>query len=163
MSPTRSRAESGSAGRPKEGAAERPQGSAAAARESVHVSHEEWEAQGKAARLRASRASHAGWEPAANRPDPIALLEEQARSRVPELVPIRHGRMLVSPSTFYRGAAFIMAADLAETPVSGFSVQLCGDAHLLNFGLFASPQSCTLKPETGVSARSAAMMNAAPR
>ena len=74
------------------------------------------------------------------RPDPVALLEEQARSRVPELVPIRHGRMLVSPSTFYRGAAFIMASDLAGSPATGFDVQLCGDAHLLNFGLFASPE-----------------------
>jgi uncharacterized protein (DUF2252 family) len=75
-----------------------------------------------------------------DRPDPIALLEEQAESRVPELVPIRHARMLASPSAFYRGAALIMAADLAPTPVSGFNVQLCGDAHLLNFGVFASPE-----------------------
>jgi len=114
--------------------------SSAAARESVFVGHEEWAAQGKAARQVAPRSSHATWEPSADRPDPIALLEEQAESRVPELVPIRHGRMLVSPSTFYRGAAFIMAADLAASPVSGFEVQLCGDAHLLNFGLFASPE-----------------------
>ena len=76
----------------------------------------------------------------ANRPDPVALLKEQADSRVPDLVPIRHGRMMASPSTFYRGAALIMAADLAGTPVSGFEVQLCGDAHLLNFGVFASPE-----------------------
>lgn len=109
-------------------------------RESVLVSPREWAAQGKAARRDAPRSSHANWRPAADRPDPIALLEEQAESRVPELVPIRHGRMLASPSTFYRGAAFIMAADLAPTPVSGFEVQLCGDAHLLNFGLFASPE-----------------------
>ena len=115
-------------------------GESPAARESVYVSHEEWLALGKAARREAPRSSHAGWRPAADRPDPIALLEEQATSRVPELVPIRHGRMLVSPATFYRGAAFIMAADLAGTPVSGFDVQLCGDAHLLNFGLFASPE-----------------------
>ena len=77
---------------------------------------------------------------AGGRPDPVALLEEQAESRVPELVPIRHGRMLVSPSTFYRGAALIMAADLAATPRSGINVQLCGDAHLPNFGVFASPE-----------------------
>ncbi len=114
--------------------------SSASARESLFVSHEEWAAQGKAARQKAPRSSHANWQPAADRPDPLALLEQQAESRVPELVPIRHGRMLVSPSTFYRGAAFIMAADLAATPVSGFEVQLCGDAHLLNFGLFASPE-----------------------
>jgi uncharacterized protein (DUF2252 family) len=70
----------------------------------------------------------------------VALLEEQAGSRVPELVPIRYGRMLVSPFTFFRGAALIMASDLASTPTSGLSVQLCGDAHLSNFGLFASPE-----------------------
>jgi uncharacterized protein (DUF2252 family) len=76
----------------------------------------------------------------AGRPDPVTLLEEQARARVPELVPIRHGRMLVSPFTFFRGAALIMAADLAATPSSGVTVQLCGDAHLSNFGLFGSPE-----------------------
>ena len=75
-----------------------------------------------------------------NRRDPIELLEEQAASRVPELVPIRYGRMLVSPFTFYRGAALIMAADLAATPRSGLTVQVCGDAHLSNFGVFASPE-----------------------
>jgi uncharacterized protein (DUF2252 family) len=74
------------------------------------------------------------------RPDPISLLEQQAETRVPELVPIRHGRMLVSPFTFYRGAAFVMAADLAATPRSGFNVQLCGDAHLSNFGIFGTPE-----------------------
>jgi uncharacterized protein (DUF2252 family) len=72
--------------------------------------------------------------------DPIVLLEEQAESRVPELVPIRYGRMLVSPFTFFRGAALIMAADLASTPRSGVNVQLCGDAHLSNFGVFGSPE-----------------------
>ena len=84
--------------------------------------------------------AHAGWRPAPDRPDPVALLEEQAATRIPELVPIRHGRMAVSPFTFYRGAALPMAADLAATPVSGIIVQLCGDAHLSNFGLFASPE-----------------------
>jgi uncharacterized protein (DUF2252 family) len=118
----------------------RPKRSSASSRESTFVGHDEWAARGRAARQDAPRAGHAQWQPAADRPDPIALLEEQAQSRVPELVPIRHGRMLVSPSTFYRGAAFIMAADLAASPVSGFEVQLCGDAHLLNFGLFASPE-----------------------
>jgi uncharacterized protein (DUF2252 family) len=97
-------------------------------------------ARGKSARRTAPRASHAAWEPAANRPDPVALIEEQAVSRVPELVPIRHGRMLVSPFTFYRGAALIMASDLDATPRSGINVQLCGDAHLSNFGAFASPE-----------------------
>ena len=114
--------------------------SPASVRESEHVPPEEWAARGKAARQVAPRSSHAAWRPAAGRPDPVALLEEQARSRVPELVPIRHGRMLASPATFYRGAAFIMASDLAGSPASGFDVQLCGDAHLLNFGLFASPE-----------------------
>jgi uncharacterized protein (DUF2252 family) len=70
----------------------------------------------------------------------VALLAEQAASRVPQLVPIRHGRMLASPFTFYRGGALIMAADLADTPVSGVTVQLCGDAHLSNFGLFGTPE-----------------------
>ncbi|MGO9504968.1 MAG: DUF2252 domain-containing protein [Streptosporangiaceae bacterium] len=82
--------------------------------------------------------------PAADRPDPVTLLEEQNRTREPDLVPVRHGRMMVSPFTFYRGAAKIMAADLAETPVAGLEAQLCGDAHLSNFGLFASPERVLL-------------------
>ena len=95
---------------------------------------------GKAARRAAPRSSHAAFEPAADRPDPVDLLESQAGTRVPELVPIRYGRMLASPFTFYRGAALIMASDLAVTPRSGFEVQCCGDAHLSNFGLYASPE-----------------------
>jgi uncharacterized protein (DUF2252 family) len=95
---------------------------------------------GKAARRRVPRSSHGRWQPHANRLDPIGLLEEQAASRVPDLVPIRYGRMLVSPFTFYRGAALIMASDLSETPRSEIDVQLCGDAHLSNFGVFASPE-----------------------
>ena len=83
---------------------------------------------------------HTGWRPAADRPDPVALLEEQDATREPDLVPVRHGRMMVSPFTFYRGAAKIMAADLAATPVAGLEAQLCGDAHLSNFGAFASPE-----------------------
>ena len=83
---------------------------------------------------------HSGWEPAADRPDPVALLEEQNATREPDLVPVRHGRMMVSPFTFYRGAAKIMAADLKDTPTAGLNVQLCGDAHLSNFGVFASPE-----------------------
>ncbi|HEX3562568.1 MAG TPA: DUF2252 domain-containing protein [Solirubrobacterales bacterium] len=83
---------------------------------------------------------HAVWEPSTQRSDPVELLEEQARTRVPELVPIRHGRMLVSPFTYYRGAALAMASDLAATPDSEVTVQLCGDAHLSNFGIFGSPE-----------------------
>ena len=105
-----------------------------------HLTADERIARGQAARKQAPRSSHGRWEPSPDRPDPVALLEEQAASRVPELVPIRYGRMLVSPFTFYRGAALIMAADLAATPVSGVTVQLCGDAHLSNFGLFGSPE-----------------------
>ena len=97
-------------------------------------------ARGKAARVEAPRSSHADFVPSENRPDPIALLQEQAESRVPELVPVRYGRMLVSPFTFYRGAALVMASDLASTPNSGLHVQVCGDAHLSNFGGFASPE-----------------------
>jgi uncharacterized protein (DUF2252 family) len=105
-----------------------------------HLSVAERTAQGKAARVRAPRSSHAVFEPPLDRPDPIELLQRQARTRVPELVPIRYGRMLVSPFAFYRGAATIMASDLAGTPRSGLSVQCCGDAHLSNFGVFASPE-----------------------
>jgi uncharacterized protein (DUF2252 family) len=97
-------------------------------------------ARGKAARAEVPRASHAAFEPAAHRADPVELLERQAETRVPELVPVRHGRMLVSPFTFYRGAAMIMAGDLASSPRSGLNVQCCGDAHLSNFGVFASPE-----------------------
>ncbi len=96
-------------------------------------------AAGKAARSAASRSSHAAWEPPAGRADPVAILERQATTRVPELVPIRHGRMALSPFAFFRGAAAVMAADLATTPVSGLRVQACGDAHLSNFGAFAAP------------------------
>ena len=93
---------------------------------------------GKAARAVAPRSGQGEWEPASDRRDPVELLEEQAASRVPELVPIRYGRMLVSPFTFYRGAAYPMAADLAGAPRTGLEVQLCGDAHLSNFGAFAA-------------------------
>ncbi len=105
-----------------------------------HLTLEERLARGKAARAAVPRSSHGRWEPAADRADPVALLEEQSRTRVPELLPIRRGRMLVSPFTFFRGAAALMAADLAASPVSGVTVQLCGDAHLSNFGLFGSPE-----------------------
>jgi uncharacterized protein (DUF2252 family) len=105
-----------------------------------HLTVDQRVARGRAARAQAPRSAHGRWEPAPDRPDPVALLEEQAQSRVPGLVPIRYGRMLVSPFTFYRGAALIMASDLAATPVSGVTVQLCGDAHLSNFGLFGTPE-----------------------
>jgi len=105
-----------------------------------HPSPKERAALGKAAREEAPRASHGDWSPASDRRDPIEILEEQARTRVPDLVPIRYGRMLVSPFTFYRGAAAVMAADLDGTPRSGITTQVCGDAHLSNFGLFASPE-----------------------
>ncbi len=97
-------------------------------------------ARGRAARAEVPRSSHAAFEPPRDRADPIVLLERQAATRVSELVPIRYGRMLVSPFTFYRGAAMIMASDLVATPRSGLSVQCCGDAHLSNFGVFASPE-----------------------
>ncbi|HEY6637591.1 MAG TPA: DUF2252 domain-containing protein [Solirubrobacterales bacterium] len=97
------------------------------------------ESAGKDARRRAPRSIQGRWEPGKDRPDPVEILEEQDRTRVPELISIRHGRMLVSPFTFYRGAAGIMAADLGVTPRSGLDVQLCGDAHLSNFGVFAAP------------------------
>ena len=109
-----------------------------------HPSVEQRRERGKEARRRVPPSGHAGWESAADRPDPVALLEEQNVTREPDLVPVRHGRMMVSPFTFYRGAAKIMAADLKDTPRAGLMVQLCGDAHLSNFGLFASPERALL-------------------
>jgi uncharacterized protein (DUF2252 family) len=105
-----------------------------------HPSVDERRARGKEARNRTPPTSHAGWMPASDRPDPVGLLEAQNRTREPDLVPVRHGRMLVSPFTFYRGTAKIMATDVASTPTAGLQVQLCGDAHLSNFGVFASPE-----------------------
>jgi Uncharacterized protein conserved in bacteria (DUF2252) len=95
---------------------------------------------GKAMRSEVPRSSHASWQRASSRSDPIALLEEQATGRVPELLPIRYGRMSASPFAFFRGAAYIMACDLATSPKTGLRVQLCGDAHLSNFGAFGSPE-----------------------
>lgn len=109
------------------------------ARAVPHLTPSERAARGKAARAEVPRSSHADWEPASNRRDPVELLEEQALTRAPELVPIRYGRMLVSPFTFYRGGAYLMAADLSGTPQTGLHAQLCGDAHLSNFGVFAAP------------------------
>jgi uncharacterized protein (DUF2252 family) len=111
-----------------------------AASQVPHLTIAERVARGKAARAEVPRSSHAAFEPAPRRLDPVELLERQAETRVPELVPVRYGRMLVSPFTFYRGAAAIMAGDLAATPRSGLTVQCCGDAHLSNFGVFASPE-----------------------
>lgn len=109
-----------------------------------HPSLQERRDRGLAARNIATRSSHAGWEPAPDRADPILLLEEQNRTREPDLVPVRHGRMLASPLTFYRGAAKIMAGDLRTMPRAGLIAQLCGDAHLSNFGVFASPERALL-------------------
>lgn len=112
----------------------------ARAHQVTHLTIEDRIAQGKAAREHVSRRTHGEWAPAADRPDPIALIEEQATTRVPDLVPLRHGRMAASSFAFYRGAALVMAADLAASPHSGLMVQLCGDAHLANFGVFKSPE-----------------------
>jgi uncharacterized protein (DUF2252 family) len=106
----------------------------------AHPSADERQAKGRQASEQTPPSSHSGWHPAADRPDPVALLEEQDLTREQDLVPVRHGRMMVSPFTFYRGGAKIMAADLKDTPVAGLNAQLCGDAHLSNFGLFASPE-----------------------
>jgi len=111
---------------------------------SAHLTTDERAAKGKRARQAVPRSSHGEWEPAADRRDPVEILQDQAATRVPELVPIRYGRMLTSPFAFYRGAAAIMAADLATTPHSGLRVQACGDAHISNFGLFASPERSLL-------------------
>jgi uncharacterized protein (DUF2252 family) len=104
------------------------------------LSRAEQVAAGSAARSRVPRRSLGDYAPATDRVDPVSIIERQAANRVPELVPIRHGRMMVSPFTFYRGAAAIMAGDLGADANTGLSVQLCGDAHLANFGVFASPE-----------------------
>src|SRR4051794_6672929 len=114
-----------------------------ATKDSAAVDHptiEERAARGKAVRADVPRSSHGDWEPPSKRPDPIALLEEQAVTREPSLVPIRYGRMSASPFAFYRGAAYVLASDLAGSPQTPIHVQLCGDAHLSNFGGFASPE-----------------------
>jgi len=100
---------------------------------------DEWHARGQAERKAVGRSSHAAWDPPPQRPDPVTILEAQAKTRVPDLVPIRYGRMLTSPFAYYRGAAAPMAWDLAQTPTTDIRVQCCGDAHLLNFGMFAAP------------------------
>jgi uncharacterized protein (DUF2252 family) len=105
-----------------------------------HISRDERYNNGKQLRVRCPRSSHAQWEPVANRRDPLDLLLESEKGRIEQLLPLRHGRMARSPFTFYRGSAFNMAADLVNTPVSGMIVQACGDAHLCNFGGFATPE-----------------------
>jgi len=102
--------------------------------------NEERRVLGKSQRKQVPRDSHAEWTPAPNRRDPIQLLQAQDKGRLPELLPIKYGRMLASPFAFYRGSAVVMASDLAPTPVSGLDVILCGDAHLSNFGIFATPE-----------------------
>src|SRR5882757_8294770 len=120
--------------------ADAPKAAAPRIRRISRLSLDERMGQGRMARDRTPPSSHAGWSPAADRPDPVGLLEQQDRTREPDLVPVRHGRMMVSPFTFYRGAAKIMAADLKDTPAAGLGTQCCGDAHLSNFGMFASPE-----------------------
>lgn len=115
-------------------------GTAVRRRTPAHLSPRERAERGRAARKRAPRSGHAGFEAVRARPDPVAVVDAQSQTRVPELVPIRYGRMTESPFRFYRGAAAIMAGDLATTPVSGITAQLCGDAHLLNFRLLGSPE-----------------------
>ena len=112
----------------------------AAAPSTPYLTAAERRAQGKKLRDKVPRQVHAGWKPAADRRDPVELLAESNAGRVRELIPLRFGRMLASPFAFYRGSAAIMAADLAHTPVSGIRVQACGDAHLMNFGGFATPE-----------------------
>jgi uncharacterized protein (DUF2252 family) len=108
--------------------------------EATHRTLAERLAEGKALRQRVPRSAHAHWEPVANRPDPVVLLESSNAGRVHDLIPIRYGRMLPSPFTFLRGSAAAMAFDLAATPATGIHVQLCGDAHLMNFGGFGTPE-----------------------
>jgi uncharacterized protein (DUF2252 family) len=115
-----------------------------AVRKIAHPSIDDRKAKGLEARDLTPPSSHKKWSPATDRPDSVALLAEQDATREPDLVPVRHGRMAVSPFTFYRGAAKIMAVDLKDTPVAGLEAQLCGDAHLSNFGLFASPERVLL-------------------
>ncbi|HVJ89903.1 MAG TPA: DUF2252 family protein, partial [Labilithrix sp.] len=106
----------------------------------AHFEREELRRQGRGLRAACPRQSHAEWRPTAHRHDPVELLRESSKGRITELVPVRYGRMLRSPLSFYRGAALNMAADLATTPVTGVRVQACGDCHLSNFGAFATPE-----------------------
>ena len=104
------------------------------------LTRKERKAAGEVLRNKCSRRSHAMWRAPRNRRDPVELLIQSSKDRIPNLVPIRYGRMMQSPFTFYRGAAAIMASDLAHTPTSGVRVQACGDCHLMNFGGFGTPE-----------------------
>jgi hypothetical protein len=126
------------------GAAKNGKGTGKRAKTIYHPSFDERRTTGKAARNQMPLDSQDDWAPAADRLDPVALLEAQDATRDADLVPVRHGRMMVSPFTFYRGAAKIMAADLKGTSTAGLNVQLCGDAHLSNFGVFGSPERLLL-------------------
>jgi uncharacterized protein (DUF2252 family) len=108
------------------------------------ASYQERHERGRAARRATPRGGHAVWAPAPDRPDPVDLLEAQDRDRIPDLIPIRYSRMMASPFAFLRGAAIVMAHDLAGTPKTGIQAQLCGDAHLSNFGAYASPERALL-------------------
>ena len=105
-----------------------------------YLTPDERRARGKALRQRVPRQDHGSWEPPEGRRDPVELLSEANEGRLPNLIPIRFGRMMQSPFAFYRGSAALMASDLAATPRSGLTVQACGDAHLMNFGGFATPE-----------------------
>ena len=126
--------------RPDRAAYERASGAATLGADTRTIDRAERIAAGRALRKDVPRRSHGDWEAAADRPDPVAVLEAQGESRVAELLPIRHGRMAESQFGFYRGAAAGMAADLTSTPSAGIMVQLCGDGHLVNFGGFATPE-----------------------
>jgi hypothetical protein len=121
-------------------ATSRSESAAPAKGEPVFLSREARLAAGRSLRDSMPRSSHASWKKPDRRRDPIDVLKESNRARMPELVPIRYGRMLRSPFTFLRGSAGLMASDLAATPVSGIRVQACGDCHLINFGLFSTPE-----------------------
>ena len=119
-------------------------GRGAGSGEAPYRSQAERRAEGKALRDAVPRAEHSGWKPPRERPDPVEMVLGQNEGRVLDLVPIRHGRMSQSAFAFYRGTAAIMAADLAHTPSSGLRVQACGDAHLSNFGAFATPERAVI-------------------
>ena len=119
---------------------DRPSGLKTSPSFETHRPLAELRAMGKSLRDQCPRQAHAAWHLPHDRPDPLQLLEESSEGRIPELIPVRYGRMLHSPFTWYRGAALNMAADLARTPVSGLRVQACGDCHLLNFGFYATPE-----------------------
>ena len=125
---------------PAKAPAKSPAKSPAKATAAPHLTPAERAERGKAARREVPRESHADYESTSKRPDPIDIIGAQSAKRVQELIPIRYGRMSESPFRFYRGAAAIMASDLATTPQTGIRAQLCGDAHILNFGLLASPE-----------------------